>query len=119
VLEIVVRQGMAGLEAEGGVVALLGPRAVITPAITVGYPKETVAAFAPLTVDRSLPLTDAVRERKDRVRARTRLVRRPLDGGEQYQRVTRNRCHRVTSPSVARMTRSSSAHRRKRHAVSA
>ncbi len=62
VLEIVVRQGMAGLEAEGGVVALLDPGGVITPAVTVGYPKETIAAFAPLTVDRSLPLTDAVRE---------------------------------------------------------
>jgi hypothetical protein len=63
VLEIVVRQGMAGLEAEGGVVALVDPGGAITPAITVGYPKETVAAFAPLTVDRSLPLTDAVREK--------------------------------------------------------
>jgi signal transduction protein with GAF and PtsI domain len=63
VLEIVVRQGMAGLEAEGGVVALLDPGGVLTPAITVGYPKERIAAFAPLTVDRSLPLTDAVREK--------------------------------------------------------
>ncbi len=65
VLEIVVRQGMAGLGAEGGVVALLDPGGgVITPAVTVGYSKESIAAFAPLTVDRSLPLTDAVREGK-------------------------------------------------------
>jgi hypothetical protein len=62
VLEIVVRQGMAGLEAEGGVVALVDPGGVITPAVTVGYSRETIAAFAQLTVDRSLPLTDAVRE---------------------------------------------------------
>ena len=62
VLEIVVRQGMAGLDAAGGVVALVDPSGVITPAVTVGYSKQSIAAFAPLTVDRSLPLTDAVRK---------------------------------------------------------
>lgn len=64
VVEIVVRQGMAGLSAEGGVLALVAADGVVVPVETVGYTQEAVAAFAPMHVGQELPLTVAVREQK-------------------------------------------------------
>ena len=64
VIDIVVRQGMAGLGAEGGVLALVAPGGVLVPAETVGYTDEAVAAFAPMHVGQELPLTVAVRDRE-------------------------------------------------------
>ena len=62
VVDIVVRQGMAGLGAEGGVLALVAADGVVVPVETVGYTQEAVAAFAPMHVGQELPLTVAVRE---------------------------------------------------------
>src|SRR5947209_2962702 len=62
IVEIVVRQGMAGLQAEGGVLALIGGEGVVVPVVTFGYPRESVASFGPLAIDRELPLTTAARE---------------------------------------------------------
>jgi len=62
VIDIVVRQGMAGLGAEGGILALVAPDGVIVPVETVGYTPDAVAAFAPMNVGQDLPLTIAVRD---------------------------------------------------------
>jgi PAS domain S-box-containing protein len=62
VVEIVIRQGMAGLGAEGAVLALVAPDGVIVPVETVGYTNDAVAAFAPMHVGQELPLTVAVRD---------------------------------------------------------
>jgi PAS domain S-box-containing protein len=64
VIEIVVRQGMAGLGAEGGVLALIAADGVVVPVETVGYTKEAVAAFTPMNVGQQLPLTVAARDRE-------------------------------------------------------
>ncbi len=64
IVDIVVRQGMAGLHAEGGVVAFLDSDDVLVPAVTVGYPTASIAAFAPLTIDLDLPLTVAARDKE-------------------------------------------------------
>ncbi len=64
VIDIVVRQGMAGLGAEGGVLALVAPDGVLVPVETVGYSNEAVAAFAPMHVGQELPLTLAARDRE-------------------------------------------------------
>lgn len=60
IMEIVVHQAIAGLDAEGGVLALLDD-GVLTPVIAVGYAPDHVAAFGTLTVDLDLPLTTAAR----------------------------------------------------------
>jgi diguanylate cyclase (GGDEF)-like protein/PAS domain S-box-containing protein len=62
IVEIVVRQGMAGLGAEGGVIAWLDDDGHVIPAVTVGYSSEAIGAFTPLTVDMPLPLTTAARD---------------------------------------------------------
>lgn len=62
VVDIIIRQGMAGLGAEGGVLALVAADGVIVPVETVGYTNEAVAAFAPMHVGQELPLTVAVRD---------------------------------------------------------
>jgi PAS domain S-box-containing protein len=62
VVDIVVRQGMVGLGAEGGVLALVASDGVIVPVETVGYTTEALAAFAPMDVGQELPLTVAVRD---------------------------------------------------------
>ena len=64
VVEIVVHQGMAGLEAEGGAFAFLDERGVLVPAVMVGYPKHAFEAFTPLALDRELPMTVAAREKE-------------------------------------------------------
>jgi PAS domain S-box-containing protein len=64
VIDIVVRQGMAGLGAEGGVLALVAPDGVVVPVETVGYSKDAVAAFPRMSVEDDLPLTVAARERE-------------------------------------------------------
>jgi PAS domain S-box-containing protein len=52
---------MAGLGAEGGVLALVAADGVVVPVETVGYTQAAVAAFAPMHVGQELPLTVAVR----------------------------------------------------------
>ena len=64
IIEIVVRHGMAGLGAEGGVLAFVTPAGDLIPVETVGYSEAAIAAFAPLRIEQHLPLTDAARERK-------------------------------------------------------
>ena len=64
IIDIVVRQGMAGLGAEGGVLALVAPDGLVVPVATIGYSRETVAAFDPLRVEDELPLTVAARNRE-------------------------------------------------------
>lgn len=61
-LEIVIRQGMAAVDAEGGVVALVDEHGMVQPVLMVGYPADTVPGFGPLTLDRLLPITVAARE---------------------------------------------------------
>jgi PAS domain S-box-containing protein len=61
VVDIVVRQGMGGLGAEGGVLALVAADGAVVPVETVGYTQAAVAAFAPMHVGQELPLTVAVR----------------------------------------------------------
>jgi len=60
ILDVVVREGMAGLGAEGGVLAFVVDD-VLAPVAMAGYPREALAAFAPMTLDRALPLTVAAR----------------------------------------------------------
>jgi sigma-B regulation protein RsbU (phosphoserine phosphatase) len=64
IIEIVVRQGMAGLGADGGVLAFVTPAGDLIPVETVGYSEAAIAAFAPLRIEQHLPLADAARERK-------------------------------------------------------
>ena len=64
IVEIVVHQGMAGLDAEGGAFAFLDERGVLVPAVMVGYPKHAFEAFTPLALDRELPMTVAAREKE-------------------------------------------------------
>jgi len=61
-VDMVIRQGMAGLDADGGVVAMLESDNLLTPIATFGYSNSTIAASAPLRLDRDLPITTAVRE---------------------------------------------------------
>jgi PAS domain S-box-containing protein len=64
VIDIVVRQGMAGLGAEGGVLALVHPDGAVVPVETVGYSEGAVAAFPRMSVHDDLPLTVAARDRQ-------------------------------------------------------
>jgi diguanylate cyclase (GGDEF)-like protein/PAS domain S-box-containing protein len=64
IMEIVVRQGMSGLGAEGGVLALVAPDGLVVPVATIGYSMQTVAAFNPLRIEDDLPLTAAARNRE-------------------------------------------------------
>ncbi len=64
VIDIVVRQGMAGLGAEGGVLALVHPDGTVVPVETVGYSRDALAAFARMSVEDDLPLTVAARDRE-------------------------------------------------------
>jgi PAS domain S-box-containing protein len=64
VIDIVVRQGMAGLGAEGGVLALVHPDGAVVPVETVGYSEDAVAAFPRMSVHDDLPLTVAARDRQ-------------------------------------------------------
>jgi PAS domain S-box-containing protein len=92
VVEIVVRQGMAGLGAEGGVLALVAPDGLIVPVETVGYSNDAVAAFAPMHVGQELPLTVAVRDaepvwvpsREDAAARFPALVRRAVSGSHAW-----------------------------------
>jgi len=61
VVDIVVRQGMAGLGAVSGILAFVDADGVLVPAVAVGYPPEAIASFAPMTLDQELPLTVAAR----------------------------------------------------------
>ncbi len=61
IMEIVVRQGIAGVDAEGGVLALLDSD-VVVPVVTVGYAKDRIQAFGPLSLHDDLPLSSAARE---------------------------------------------------------
>jgi ANTAR domain/GAF domain len=62
VVEMVVRQGMAGLDADGGLLAVLDPSDVLVPVAMSGPVQATTLALGPLTIDRDLPLTTAARE---------------------------------------------------------
>jgi PAS domain S-box-containing protein len=64
VIDMVVRQGMAGLGAEGAVLAAVTADGAVVPVETVGYSKEAVVEFAPMHVGQELPLTIAVRDRE-------------------------------------------------------
>lgn len=60
-VEIVVRQAMAALGAEGGTVALLEADQTLLPMLTVGYGRSRVQGYGKLTLDRVMPLTVAAR----------------------------------------------------------
>jgi len=62
VVDIIVRQGMAGLEAVSGLLAFVDADGVLVPAVAVGYSSEAFASFTPMTLDQQLPLTVAARE---------------------------------------------------------
>lgn len=63
-VEVVVRQGMAGLHADGAVLTLLGAEGVLTPVAQYGSARATVEAVGTLHVGRDLPIAVAVRERR-------------------------------------------------------
>ena len=61
IVEIMVHQGMAGLEANGAVFVALDGRHLV-PLGAVGYPPSVMDAMGPLDIDRPLPITTAARE---------------------------------------------------------
>lgn len=63
-VDIVVRQEMAELDANGGLVALLGADAELVPLATFGYSTTVMDGIGRLTADRDLPLVVAARDRQ-------------------------------------------------------
>ena len=61
IVEIVVRQGMAGLGADGAVLALLGPNDRVETAATAGSSTRIMDAIGPLRLDDEFPLAVAAR----------------------------------------------------------
>lgn len=61
VVEILVRQAMAAIGAEGGTVAMVESDQTLLPTVTVGYDRPRVLGHGRLTLDRVLPLTVAAR----------------------------------------------------------
>jgi len=64
VVDIVVRQGMAGLDAFGGLLAFVDATGALVPAVAVGYSGDALAPFTKMTLEEQLPLTVAARERE-------------------------------------------------------
>ncbi len=62
VVDIIVRQGMAGLDAESGLLAFVDDEGVLAPAVAVGYSSAAFASFPAMTLDLQLPLTVAARD---------------------------------------------------------
>lgn len=66
VIDVVVRQGMAGLGADGGSFAVVDPSAAppgeLVVLSAIGYSAEAVAAMGPLRLDLELPLIVAARD---------------------------------------------------------
>jgi PAS domain S-box-containing protein len=62
ILDIVLRQGMAGLHADGGVIASLEGNDTLVPTGFHGYATEVARTLGPLDIDRNLPLTTAARQ---------------------------------------------------------
>lgn len=62
IVEIVVHQGMAGLDSSGAVFTAMQPPDLIVPVGAVGYPPAVVNAMGPMHLHRDLPITTAARE---------------------------------------------------------
>ena len=62
IVEIVVRQGMAELDADGGVIAVTAPDALLAIIAAVGTTLPIVSKIGPLKISRQLPITVAVRD---------------------------------------------------------
>jgi signal transduction histidine kinase len=62
VMDVFVRQGMAGMGASGAVLALLDPSDVLVPIAGAGSPLPPVMGLGPLRLDLNVPLTVAARD---------------------------------------------------------
>ncbi|MFN8050720.1 MAG: GAF domain-containing protein [Acidimicrobiales bacterium] len=60
-VEIAVRQAIARLDADGGLIALLHPDGQIEPIFHTGYPLGATFSHGELTLDSEVPLTEAIR----------------------------------------------------------
>jgi hypothetical protein len=63
IVEIVVHQGMSGLDADGAVFTAMQPPDTVVPVGAVGYTPAQLTALGPLRIDRPLPIPTAARER--------------------------------------------------------
>ncbi|MGD9794766.1 MAG: GAF domain-containing protein [Acidimicrobiia bacterium] len=64
IVDLVISEGVAGLDADGAVLAMLRPRGLLEVVAVVGVAVDNVARAqeaGPLRVDRALPVCDAVR----------------------------------------------------------
>ena len=60
VVELVVRQGMAALDADGGILATVRDDGLLHAAAAFGYPPELVRQFLPMPLQVDTPLTRAI-----------------------------------------------------------
>jgi GAF domain-containing protein len=64
IIDLVISQGMAGLHADGGILAMLRPRGVLEVVAVVGTAVDTVAnveVTGQLTIDRGVSIAEAAR----------------------------------------------------------